>query len=99
MTPSHYYAPVGEVSAVFLLGRFLGPRVPAFLLRWCGICHGSNSPATTSSTCGHPCSLPTALTVCRCGQSGSSDCITGSDSRSTIPLNGSVILAGYRVHG
>jgi hypothetical protein len=32
MTPSHYYAPVGEVSAAFLLGRFLGPRVPAFSL-------------------------------------------------------------------
>ncbi len=32
MTPSHYYAPVGEVSATFLLGRFLGPRVPALSL-------------------------------------------------------------------
>ena len=32
MTPNHYYAPVGEVSAAFLLGRFLGPRVPAFSL-------------------------------------------------------------------
>ena len=32
MTPSRYYAPVGEVSAAFLLGRFLGPRVPAFSL-------------------------------------------------------------------
>lgn len=32
MTPSYYYAPVGEVSAAFLLGRFLGPRVPALSL-------------------------------------------------------------------
>jgi hypothetical protein len=32
ITPSHYYAPVGEVSAAFLLGRLLGPRVPAFSL-------------------------------------------------------------------
>jgi hypothetical protein len=32
MTPSHYYAPVGEVSAAFLLGRLLGPRVPALSL-------------------------------------------------------------------
>jgi len=32
MTPSRYYAPVGEVSAAFLLGRFLGPRVPALSL-------------------------------------------------------------------
>ncbi len=32
MTPSHYYAPVGEVSAAFLLGRLLGTRVPAFSL-------------------------------------------------------------------
>jgi hypothetical protein len=32
IAPSHYYAPVGELSAAFLLGRFLGPRVPAFSL-------------------------------------------------------------------
>jgi hypothetical protein len=32
MSPSYYYAPVGEVSAAFLLGRFLGPRVPALSL-------------------------------------------------------------------
>jgi len=32
MTPNHYYAPVGELSAAFLLGRLLGPRVPALSL-------------------------------------------------------------------
>jgi hypothetical protein len=32
MTPSHYYAPVGEVSGAFLLGRLLGPRVPGLSL-------------------------------------------------------------------
>jgi hypothetical protein len=32
ITPSHYYAPVGEVSGAFLLGRLLGPRVPALSL-------------------------------------------------------------------
>ena len=30
--PNVYYAPVGEVSASFLLGRLLGPRVPALSL-------------------------------------------------------------------
>jgi hypothetical protein len=32
ISPSYYYAPVGEVSAAFLLGRFLGPRVRAVSL-------------------------------------------------------------------
>lgn len=32
ITQSHYYAPVGEVSGAFLLGRLLGPRVPALSL-------------------------------------------------------------------
>lgn len=32
ISPSYYYAPVGEVSAAFLLGRFLGPRVQAVSL-------------------------------------------------------------------
>jgi hypothetical protein len=30
--PNVYYAPVGEVSASFLIGRLLGPRVPALSL-------------------------------------------------------------------
>jgi len=30
--PSVYYAPMGEVSASFLIGRLLGPRVPALSL-------------------------------------------------------------------
>jgi hypothetical protein len=30
--PNYYYAPMGEVNAAFLLGRFLGPRVPAVSL-------------------------------------------------------------------
>ncbi|MEO8100523.1 MAG: hypothetical protein ABI811_22685 [Acidobacteriota bacterium] len=32
MTPSHYYAPIGEASAAFVLGRFLGPLVPTLSL-------------------------------------------------------------------
>jgi hypothetical protein len=32
MQPSVYYAPVGEVSAAFLVGKLLGPRVPALSL-------------------------------------------------------------------
>src|SRR5262249_38053897 len=32
IAPSYYYAPIGEVSAAFLMGRFLGPRVPAVSL-------------------------------------------------------------------
>ena len=32
MSASDYYAPVGGVSTAFLLGRFLGPRVPALSL-------------------------------------------------------------------
>jgi hypothetical protein len=32
MKPSNYYAPVGEGSAAFALGKFLGPRVPGISL-------------------------------------------------------------------
>jgi hypothetical protein len=32
ISPNYYYAPMGEVSAAFLLGRLLGPRVPGLSL-------------------------------------------------------------------
>jgi hypothetical protein len=32
MQPNVYYAPIGEVSASFLIGKLLGPRVPALSL-------------------------------------------------------------------
>ncbi len=32
LQPNVYYAPMGEVSAAFLIGRLLGPRVPALSL-------------------------------------------------------------------
>ncbi len=32
ISPNYYYAPMGEVTAAFLLGRLLGPRVPGLSL-------------------------------------------------------------------